>query len=238
MPYPATPRRFAPLALLLAGFIAAAWLAPARAADTPKQEETPVQLIDRLSHEIVALLANKDLAVKDKREKIQNLAYAHIDFETLSRLTLGKNWRGLTDAQKADFIKEFRTHLANTYRSMIDNYKDEQVSIVGNRKDGEDVTVVTKVVDPKSNEDFKVDYRLRRGTDEWRIIDITIEGVSLAANFRAQFQDILSNGGIDGLMKLLREKNAAAGKDEGPADGPKKDDAKKDDARKGPAPKE
>ena len=53
----------------------------------------------------------------------------------------------------------------------------------------------------------------------WRIIDITVEGVSLVSNFRSQFQEIISNGGFDQLMKMLREKNAAAEKDTGKGGG-------------------
>ncbi len=42
----------------------------------------------------------------------------------------------------------------------------------------------------------------------WKIIDVTIEGLSLASNYRSQFQEIMANGGIDHLLTILREKNA------------------------------
>jgi phospholipid transport system substrate-binding protein len=208
--------RTTPHALVLtAALLLAATSTFARGEDAPKKEETPIQIIDRLSKEVVGILGNKELSPKDKRVKIQDIAFASIDFPALSRLTLGKNWRGLTDAQREEFMKEYRVHLANTYRSMIDNYKDEQVKTTGDREEtGGDRTVLTKVNDPKSSEEFKVDYRLRHEAEGWRIIDITIEGISLAANFRAQFQEIIGNGGFDLLMKTLLEKNAAAEKDQ------------------------
>jgi phospholipid transport system substrate-binding protein len=58
----------------------------------------------------------------------------------------------------------------------------------------------------------KVDYRLRKQDNQWKVIDFTIEDVSLVTNFRSQFQDTMSNGGIDQLLKLLHEKNTANGK--------------------------
>ncbi len=66
---------------------------------------------------------------------------------------------------------------------------------------------------------FKVDYRVRHEDGGWRIVDITVEGVSLVSNFRSQFQEIISNGGFERLMKMLREKNAAAEKDTGKGGG-------------------
>src|SRR5208283_861400 len=126
-----------------------------------------------------------DMPKKEKRHQIQDLAYANIDFPTLGRLTLGAAWRPLTDTQRRDFIAEFRTHLANTYRSMIDNYKDETVKMAGQRDEGRgDFTVFTKVIDPKTAETFEVNYRTRGSPGQWHIIDITIEGVDLAVNFR------------------------------------------------------
>jgi len=74
-----------------------------------------------------------------------------------------------------------------------------------------DVTVLTKIIgdkDGKRQDLAKVDYRLRK-RGEWRVIDVTVEGVSLVANFRSQFQSIMANGGINRLLSLLHEKNAA-----------------------------
>ena len=221
---PSTYRRIfaAPLLPILAALVALAGLIPcmARAADAPKKEPSPVELIDGLSQQVITLLADKTMPAKDKRQKIQDIAYANIDFPTLSQLTLGAQWHGLSEVQRADFMKEYRTHLANTYRSMIDNYNNEQVKTLGDREEPRgDRTVITKVTDPKTNDEFKVDYRVRHKPEGWKIIDITIEGVSLAANFRAQFAEIMNNGGFEQLMKMLRAKNAAA--EQGHDDTPK-----------------
>ena len=58
------------------------------------------------------------------------------------------------------------------------------------------------------SDDISVDYRLRQTDGTWKIIDVIIEGVSLVSNYRSQFQEIMTNGGIDRLLGLLREKNA------------------------------
>jgi phospholipid transport system substrate-binding protein len=200
---------------LLSAFSAAA------GADAPPATQpaaTPNDLIGQLSDRVIGILANHGLSKTERRHQIQDLAYANIDFQTLGRLTLGAAWRPLTDAQRRDFVAEFRTHLANTYRSMIDNYKDETVKLDHQRDEGRgDVTVFTKVINPHTAETFDVNYRVRGSANNWRIIDITIEGVDLATNFRDQFKEIVDNGGFDHLMQVLRDKNAAAEKEEDPA---------------------
>jgi phospholipid transport system substrate-binding protein len=204
--------------LACAGLLATA-PASVQAADAPPKDPGPVELIDNLSRQVIGLLGNKQLPLQERRKRIQDIAYANIDFPTLSRLTLGKYWRTLNASQQNDFMKEYRTHLANTYHSMIDNYNDEQVKMAGDRTGNElrdDHEVLTKVIDPKNGDESKVNYRVRKFSEGWRIIDINVEGVSLAANFRAQFEEIMNNGGYDRLIKILREKNAAAEREQGP----------------------
>ncbi len=126
------------------------------------------------------------------------------------RLSLGRYYRELTDAQKTQYADAFRQHVTNTYRHTTDHYTDEDIKITGDRKEPDgDWTVLTQIIDTKGNQVVKVDYRLRANNGQWKVIDLTIDGVSLVSNFRSQFQDIMNNGGFDKLLKLLREKNAA-----------------------------
>jgi phospholipid transport system substrate-binding protein len=60
-----------------------------------------------------------------------------------------------------------------------------------------------------------VDYRMRKQDEDWKIIDVVIEGISLVANFRDQFRDVMGREGPSALLTKLREKNA---RDSAPAD--------------------
>jgi phospholipid transport system substrate-binding protein len=86
-----------------------------------------------------------------------------------------------------------------------------------------DVTVLTQVVGGQFD-GVEMNYRLRERGGEWRVIDVVIEGVSLVANFRSQFKQVLSRGDPDDLLEQMRKKNAASLADEEenagePADG-------------------
>ena len=171
--------------------------------------DSPRAIVEKMTQAAVEVLGRKDLSGDEKRHRIEDLAYANIDFETMSRLVLARNWSQLSPAQRTEFVQLFKEHLALTYGRNIENYNNEKVQVVSERDEGRgDWTVKTKILRGGGNADVLVDYRLRQENGAWRIIDIVIERVSLVANFRSQFQEIMSGGGVVKLLDVLREKNA------------------------------
>lgn len=168
-------------------------------------------VIDDMTVKVLAVLRDEKLSKPERKAKVEAIADERMDFEKLSTLALGKYWRGLSPEQKTDFVKEFRKHLAATYGHTTDEYTDEDIKVLSERIESDgDSSVTTSIIglkDGKRQEVAKVDYRLRKKADSWKIIDVNIDGVSLAMNFRSQFQDIMTNGGIEKLLKLLHEKN-------------------------------
>jgi phospholipid transport system substrate-binding protein len=187
-------------ALLMLLAIAVSW--PVAAADTPQA------VVDQTAQQVIRILADKGLSSQQKRQQIEDVVYVRVDFVTLSKLVLARNWTRLSAAQQEEFLKEFRKHLSITYGRNVDNYKNESVEIVGGREEARgDYTVLTKIRRGGAD-DIIVDYRLRTRDGQWMIIDIIVEGVSLVSNFRSQFQEVLASGGPEKLLELLREKNA------------------------------
>jgi phospholipid transport system substrate-binding protein len=168
----------------------------------------PSAVVDDMAGKALDILRDTELSSAQKRRHLEEVIYRNVDFETLSRLVLARNWSKLSDEQKSEFMEEFKKHLSATYGDSVDNYRNENIEIVGERAEKRgDMTVKSKIV-RSGTEDILVDYRLRQSKGEWLIIDFIIEGVSLVANFRSQFQEIMSNGGADRLLELLREKNS------------------------------
>lgn len=198
------PRFFSRSAALAAICLTLSMPAPGRAAETPQQ------VVKSLTDDVIAVLADKGASADQKRAKIQEIVKQHTDFETMARLILARNWKGVDDAKKQQFIEEFREHLSVTYGNNVESYHDEKVQIFGDRDEGRgDWTVQTKILRPGGGADILVDYRLRQANSDWKVIDMVIERVSLVSNFRSQFQDMMASGGIDKVLTVLREKNAA-----------------------------
>jgi phospholipid transport system substrate-binding protein len=163
---------------------------------------------------IVAILGDRNLSAEQRADKLKATVEDWLDFETLSRLSLGGAWRDLSDAQRESFVGEFRQHMVGVANKSTKGYDDEQVIILNDRQEPKgDWTVMTTILkkpkDGAAEEVAKVDFRLRLKEDRWKVIDINIAGISMAATFRAQFLVIMKDGGIDKLLKMMREKNAA-----------------------------
>jgi phospholipid transport system substrate-binding protein len=170
--------------------------------------EGPTAVVQATTDAVLAVLADKSLSADQKRHKVEEIVYAHFDFTTLSKLVLARNWKKLSPEQQTQFIDEFKRHLSLTYGRNVENYNNEHAEVTGDREEpGGDWTVKTKIVRPNAA-DILVDYRLRKEDGDWRVIDVIIEGVSLVANYRSQFQEIVSNDGPVKLIEMLREKNA------------------------------
>jgi phospholipid transport system substrate-binding protein len=182
----------------------------ARAADAVP---SPRAVIEQVTQAALVVLRDKSLSATEKRQKAEQIAFDTMDFNVLARLSMGRFWRGLTDAQHAEFTVEFKKHVAATYGHTSDEYTDEDIKVAADRQEADgDWTVETKIIGTKDNarkEIAKVNYRLRQIDGRWKIIDVTIDGVSLALNFRSQFQEIMNDGGYDKLIQMLRDKNAA-----------------------------
>jgi phospholipid transport system substrate-binding protein len=171
--------------------------------------ETARVVVQRMTNAALDVLRNRTLDADTKRHKLEEIVYAETDFDTMSRLVLARNWAQFSPAQQAEFVREFKQHLSLTYGRNIENYRNERVEIVGEREEPRgDWTVQTRIVRTGGAEDIFVDYRLRHEGDAWRIIDVVIERVSLVANFRSQFQELVARGGPAHALEVLRDKNA------------------------------
>lgn len=206
--------------LILAGIACAIGIAgAARAADQPAGDasQTARVVMEKVVHDVLSILREQSSSAEQKREKVKQIAYDHLSFEVMGKLSLGKFYRPLSEAQKTEYQKEFKQLITNTYGHTTDEYTDEDVKVTGEQQEQDgDSTVVTHITgtkDGKSGQEIAtVKYRLRKTGDEWKVIDFTIDGVSLVSNYRSQFQGIMNSGGIDQLLKMLHDKNSANGK--------------------------
>ena len=179
--------------------------APAESDEAPTS--VPQQIIEQTVDEVVAILADETRSSEVRRAELEAIARQRFDFRSMSRLVLARNWKRFSKPQQAEFVEVFTRYLANDYGSRLDRYEQERVEVLGERQEPRgDVTVKTAIVGGE-NDGALVDYRMRDRKGQWRIIDVVIEGISLVANFRDQFRDVIARSGPEGLLEKLREKN-------------------------------
>jgi phospholipid transport system substrate-binding protein len=177
-------------------------------------EQAPDALVKQTSQEIIDVLkTDKELASGSQDrlwELVESKILPHFDFDRMTRLTIGKHWNSANAEQKEALQREFKNLLIRTYSAAFTGYQDQSVEVKPLKAAAaESATVQTMVIRP-GNKPIEVNYDLSKTPNGWKVYDITIEGVSLVTNYRSTFATEIKQGGIDGLIKALREKNKSA----------------------------
>jgi len=144
-----------------------------------------------------------------RRAAVRQAANRLFDFEETAKRALGPHWQQRTPAEHEEFVRLFSDLLEAAYVGKIDLYQGEKITYVGETVDGDQATVKTRIVTKQGNE-VPVDYRLSREKDRWRVYDVIIEGVSLVADYRTQFNKIIQTSSFDDLVKRMRAKDFSA----------------------------
>lgn len=177
-----------------------------RAAELSPETETAHELVSEMIDLVLAELSKKEVEKEVKIKALESIVSEKFDFATISRLVLAKNYKRFDEDQRRDFEANFKHYLSRFYGSRLVDYADENVEVKGARLEKRgDVTVMTKIIGGDVD-GIEMNYRVRNRNDAWRVIDVTIEGVSTVSNFRAQFREIISQGGPEELLKTLRKK--------------------------------
>lgn len=173
---------------------------------------SPQELVQRTAEEMLTKLRVEKQVIERHPERIYELVnqivLPHFDFERMSSWVLGKHWRAATPAQKERFMTEFRTLLVRTYAKSLSEYTDSKISYLPMRPSPqEDQVKVRTEVDQPGGFPIPIDYELRRQGNEWKVIDVTIDGVSLVTNYRSTFATQIRQDGLDKLITVLAERN-------------------------------
>ena len=161
---------------------------------------------------MAAIQSDKELAAGD-RQKALKLAeekiLPHVDFEEAARLAIGRSWSQASAEQKKRLTEEFRRMLVRTYSSAVSAYQGQTMKVLPVRmKPGDtEATVRNHYLRPGAKP-VQVDYSMRKTDGGWKIYDIVVEGVSLVLNYRSEFDAVVKQEGIDGLIKRLAAKNS------------------------------
>lgn len=183
--------------------VAGALLVPARAVSAGPPTDQLRAAVDRVLRivEDPALKARTE----ERRAAIRAVAGEIFDFAEITRRTLGPHWAGGTPAQRDELVLLFAALLERSYVGKLELYSGERVAWLGDSMDADVATVRTRIV-TKSGTEIPVEYRMYRRGERWLTYDVNIEGISLVANYRAQFHKIIQTSSHAGLVEKLRAK--------------------------------
>ena len=179
---------------------------------TALAQETPDGLVMKITDEVLDIVRkDKDIQSGNTRKAVELVdakVLPYFNFQHMTALAVGKDWRKATAPQQQQLSAEFKTLLVRTYSNALTGYKNQKVVFKPFKMNpGEtDVMVRTEVQQPGAKA-IQLDYSLEKLDNGWKVYDVTVAGISLVSNYRDQFAQEIRNGGIDGLIQSIATKN-------------------------------
>ncbi len=176
------------------------------------QDVAPDVLLKTVTLEVIAIIRrDKDIQAGNPA-KVAELVETRIlplfDFTRMTQLAVARNWRLATPGQQKALATEFRTLLVRTYSTALSSYRDQVIEFKRLRAAAGDTEVTVKsVMKQRGTEPLSMDYSMEKLAAGWKVYDIKIDGVSLITTYRETFASVVREGGVDGLIKSLADKN-------------------------------
>jgi phospholipid transport system substrate-binding protein len=189
----------APLFLVTVGILCLFWIKAWAGMPTDQLRGS----VDRVIQILEDPQLKAEAKAADRRAAIRKEAESIFDFTETAKRALGQHWKTLNPSQQQEFVSLFEDLLERAYVLKIEKYSGEKVAYLGDTVDGDLATVKTKFT-TKQGTEIPVDYRLLRRGDRWLVYDVFVEGVSLVANYRTQFDRIMRTGSYDELVRRMK----------------------------------
>jgi phospholipid transport system substrate-binding protein len=189
------------LALVLAAAFSINAVAQQAQADTEK-------FIASLGDRALQVLVVDSQSEAEREDAFRGLLSEGFDLRLISRYALGRYWRRATKEQRAEYAKLFEDFIVETYVARLSEYSGETLKVVSSRPDDQDTIVHSEIV-RDGRPPIRVDWRVRNGDEQLKIIDVVVEGVSMLLTQRDEFASVIqrSGGNVEGLLARLREKS-------------------------------
>ena len=172
----------------------------------------PQQLIKQTTDKVLSeIKLNSDgyRANPDKLTALVNeVVLPYFNFVAMTNLALYRHRNEFNEEQKIRIVSEFKTLLIRTYGMALLEYNNQEVNyldMIGSVEKGK-VKVKTEVTQAGGSA-IPLDYSLRRGKEGWQVYDIQVDGISLVTNYRSSFDREINKNGVEGLIKLLSDRN-------------------------------
>ena len=201
------------IAAFVAGAAALSFSFTAHAADN----SAPDLLIRQLSLDVLETVKSDKAIQGGDVRKINTLVnekiMPHVDFQRITATAVGRFWRQATPDQQQKLMDEFKILLVRTYSGALSQIKDQTIAMKPLRAAAEDTEVVVRTeIRGRGADPIQLDYRLEKVGAIWKIYDVNVLGIWLADQYKNSFAQEIGANGIDGLIKALAAKNAAAAK--------------------------
>ncbi|EME68120.1 ABC-type transport system [Paramagnetospirillum caucaseum] len=196
-------RRFL-LAALVGSFLGLAFTPIAAA------EADPKVFVSQLAGTAMETMTAKGISDAERNQRFRTQFTTDVDLPEIGKFVLGRHWRAATPEQQQDFLKAFEEIVVLTWATRFKDYGGDLRHVVTNAAtDGGGIVVESKVERDRQTP-INLQWKLKKGEADLRVVDLVVEGASMAITYRNEYAAVIqANGGkIDGLLGAMRTKIA------------------------------
>lgn len=198
--WPSTVLRHLAVGVLALAWGAAATPRTADAADDPKA------FVQGIGDQVVKVL-QQNLPREKTGEQLNAIWLQAFDVEGIGRAVLGKNWKKASEEQRKTYMELFPKYVAKLYAIQFSDYSGETFAVKGSRTTSDGSTIVNAEIDQPNSDPIKLDFFVANTTSQGlKVTDVKVEGVSLVVTKRSEFDSVVAQKGIDGLIQAMRQK--------------------------------
>ena len=175
----------------------------------PAWADEPMSVVKTTVDQALEVLRDKQTPLAQRQDRLRQIVAQTFDFTEMAKSALGYHWKELTPAQQQEFTTAFVAFIEDSYLSKINDYRGQQVTFLRVSNEGAQYSqVATDIIQPKGDA-IHVNYRLVQEGSTWKIYDVTVDAISIIANYRNQFNRVMNNKGYNTLIADLKAKQAA-----------------------------
>ena len=173
----------------------------------------PIDVVKATAESVISHIEENRSVLEKNPEKIYDmvnqLIIPRFDFVSMSKWVLGKHWKQASEEQRSEFIIQFKELLVRTYARALLEYSGQEIKYFPVEQNPEsNLAVVRTELTSKSSAQLPILYRMHQKNEEWKVVDVSVDGVSLVTTYRGSFATQIKKNGFDSLLNELSKKNA------------------------------
>jgi phospholipid transport system substrate-binding protein len=161
------------------------------------------KFIRSLGDQAIRVMQSQQMPLDAREAQFRKLLAEGFDIDFISQFALGRAWQTATPDQRSSYRQLFGEYILKVYSSRFGGYSGETLTIVSERSAGQQDTVVATRIDRPGAPPIQAEWRVRLAGNNYKIIDVMVEGISMAATQRSEFAAVVKRDGLDGLINML-----------------------------------
>ena len=171
----------------------------------------PGAFMSTVSAEVLKLLNDQQRPEAEREKEFATLVDQNFDMPRIARFVLGPSWRSASDEDKRRFTDAFHTYMIRVYWGRFRQYNGQKFTVLNQVRQSDTITLVqSQIVQPQGQPPAKVDWTVAKTAAGYKIIDVSIAGVSQTLTYRDEFGSIIqrSGGQVSALIDELEKRIA------------------------------